>query len=64
MPTSALAIHFWEGKSYVRALRLEPARIAFTRVIEQNQGSYPKRAMAEMDRIQAVQRVCRGRISS
>ena len=51
------AIHFWEGMSYVRALRLEPARIALTRVIEQNRGRYVERAMAEVERIQTVQRV-------
>ena len=60
MSTSDLAIQFWEGKSYGRALKLEPAWIALTRVIEQNQGSYLKRAMAEVERIQTVQRVCPG----
>ena len=60
MSTSDPAIHFWEGKSYVRALRLGSARIALTRVIEQNQGSYVKRAMAELERIQTVQRICPG----
>ncbi len=63
MSTSDPAIHFWEGKSYVRALRLEPARIALNRVIEQNQGTYVQRH-AEVERIQTVQRAARGRISA
>ena len=54
------AVDFWEGKSYMRALRLEPARMALTRVIEQNRGRYVERAMAEVERIQIVQRVSPG----
>ena len=53
-------VHYWQGQSYLKARELESARLELTRVIEQNTGPYVALAMAEVERIQTIQRASPG----
>ena len=50
------AIYYHQGHTYLRALDLEAARESFTRVLELNRGPLVAPAMAEVEKIQMIER--------
>ncbi len=54
------AVYFYQGVTYLSALDLEAALESFTYVLEQNRGPLIEKAMAEVEKIQMIQRAAPG----